>query len=160
MNPLKHLSPALYARLSNALTLDGEAVPVKEHWDGNYPGHYVLLQQPTHVPQGGSAGCKAWSCTALVDVITQFPDAVSSAPVDELLDQISNLLDGQRLTLPTSWECGPATFEPSQEVNDATGGRTQVRRLVRYRWQVYYHPPTDEPESAGVLDGALPLLLA
>ena len=143
MNPLKHLSPALYATLSNALTLGGALVPVVEHLPGTYAGHYVLLSQTTHVPEGGSQGCYGWSCTALVDIITQFPDSrVSSAPADELLDQIDALLHRQRLPLPANWECGPATFEPSLERRETDGQYPAVRRLVRFRWQVYYHPPT------------------
>lgn len=151
MNPLKHLSPALYARLASpALLLDGVAVPVFEHVPDNYAGHYVLLQQPTHVPAGRARGCQGWSCTALVDVITQFAaEAVSSDPVDELLDQISERLDGEPLALPTGFDCGRATFEPSLEIRETTGERVQVRRLVRYRWQVYYHAPAEPPLPGG-----------
>lgn len=142
MNPLKYLSPALYARLHNALVLDGVAVPVYENPDANIGGHYVLLQQPTHVPEGGSQGCYGWSCTALVDVVTQFPtSAVSGAVADELLDQISNLLDGQSLDLPEGWQCGKATFEPSQELKELTPARLVTHRLVRYRYRVYYTEP-------------------
>jgi hypothetical protein len=141
MNPLKYLSPALYTRLASpALTVAGVNVPVFEHLSGPEAGHYVLLQQPTHSKLPGAAGCKGWSCTALIDIITQFqPGYVSSEPGDELLDQITDRLEDQRLVIP-GFDCGPATFEPSLQTLDETDGElAAVRRLIRFRWDVYYH---------------------
>jgi hypothetical protein len=140
LNPFKHLSPALYARLSNALTLAGAVVPVHEHLPGNHAGHYVLLQQPLATRAPGSAGCQAWSCTVLVDVVTQFPtQAISSVPANELADQITELLDFQRLTVP-GYDCGPGLLETLGDAPpESIGELVVVRRLLRYRWQVHYH---------------------
>lgn len=140
MNPLLQLSPALYAKLTSpALTVAGVAVPVWRHLPLPEPGHYVHLQQPTLAALPGATGCKVWSCTTLVDVITQFqPGYVSDAPVNELIEQITNRLDGQRLAL-TGYDCGPATYDPSQPLEEADGELIAVRQLLRFRWAVYQH---------------------
>ena len=144
MNPLLHLLPAVYAALSRpALTWAGAPVPAFEHLAQPLAGHYVLLEQPTATGQGGGRQCRQWSCTALVDVVTQFPtDLVSSAPADALADQITDRLEGQALYgLPAGYDCGPAVLELHNELREGGAGveLAAVRRLLRFRWTVYAH---------------------
>lgn len=148
MNPLASLLPALIALLNAPpLQYDGAEVGAFEHLPSNNAGHYVLLQQPTAVGAGGSAACRRWSCTALVDVVTQFPtDLVSSEPAETLATQVASRVEGRRLTLPVGYDCGPATLDLHSELRESDGELLAVRRLLRYRWDVFYSTPlTDMP---------------
>jgi hypothetical protein len=142
MNPLRHLLPALYAVLATPpLTASGAAVLVYEHLPKPESSHYVLLEQPTATGAAGSRACLQWSCTALVDVITQFvPSLISSGPVDELADEIAQRVEHRTLALPAGYQCGPATLELHSEVRESDGELVAVRRLLRFRWDVFYTP--------------------
>ncbi|UOR07163.1 hypothetical protein MUN82_08710 [Hymenobacter aerilatus] len=144
MNPLKHLIPTLYTTLTvPPLVYDGVDIKVYEHPDSELREHYVFLQQPTFAPTAGSTGCRAWECTALIDVITQFPaDQLSSEPADELADQITNRLDNVALPMPAGWQCGRGITLLGSELREDNGELRAVRRLLRYRWSVYYHGGT------------------
>jgi len=161
MNPLLRLSPAVYAALAG-LAYAGAPVPVAEHLTGSTGGHYVLLEQPTAVKVSGRARCKQWTCTQLVDVVTQFPaDAVSSAPADALSDQVLLALDDVRLLLPVGWQCGPGVAELNTEIRETDGALLAVRRLLRLRWDVFYdtyRPPVAVPPGALVSETGAVLL--
>lgn len=147
MNPLAYLLPALIALLkAPPLQCDGANVGAYEHLPGNSAGHYVLLEQPTATGAGGAIACRRWSCTALVNVVTQFAtDLVSSEPAETLATQVAERVEGQRLVLPAGFDCGPATLELHSELREDDGELLAVRRLLRYRWDVYYNaPPLDE----------------
>jgi hypothetical protein len=148
MNPLEHLLPALFLALNSPakpefelpdkLEWAGQEVPVNEHFDSAQPGHYVEIDQPGDTDAGGAAGCKRYSCTVLLNVVTQFDGVVTSLPVESLVSQINARLRGQRLTLPEGWDCGPGDVTALQ-VKETDGKRPAVRRLLRYRWDVFYH---------------------
>lgn len=141
MNPLAHLLPALITLLqAPPLTWDGADIVAEEHLPGNNAGHYVLLTQPTATELGGSPGCKQWSCTALLDVVTQFPtDLLDSAPAESIATQLTDRVEGVRLTLPAGFDCGPAQLQLHSELRDDLGELKAIRRLLRYRWEVFYH---------------------
>lgn len=140
MNPLRHLLPALYTVLTAPpLVADGGDVPAYEHLAEPEAGHYVLLTQPTAVGASGARDCRQWSCTALVDIVTQFaPGYVSSAPADELADAVTDRVEGQSLALPAGYQCGPARLELHSELRELDGELVAVRRLLRFRWEVFY----------------------
>lgn len=158
MDPLTYLLPAVYTALSApALTVEGASVPVFQHLPEPLAGHYVLLTQPTAVDEGGSADCMGWSCTLLIDVVTQFPTrAINTIPSQQLaaaiLERLHRAADGirPRLTLPDAWDCGPASLVLNQGLDDPAAPGQQLfayRRLIRLRWPVYYHvPATPQPE--------------
>jgi hypothetical protein len=140
MNPLAVLIPALYTALTSPpLSYAGVEVPVYEHLEGNNAGHYVLLEQPSDADAGGTAGCKHFSCTVLVDVVTQFADVVSSLPAESIVTQVHERLRGTRLALPDRWDCQPSTVEPATQLKELDGELVAVRRLLRYRWEIYYN---------------------
>lgn len=139
MNPTDVLIPALAAVLqAPPLTVAGVAVPVAEHFATGQAGHYVEIDQPTDTDAGGTATCRRFSVTALLNVVTQFEGVVSSGPVAALVDEIHARLRGQRLPLPAGWTCGPGTVEPATQLKEGDGERAAVRRLLRYRWAVEY----------------------
>ena len=139
MNPLEHLIPAILTALAG-LTWGGVAVPVVEHLPGNEARHYVLLTQPTDAEAGGAAGCLQDSCTVLLDVVTQFRSgALSTLPAESLTSQINTRLRRVRLPLPPGWDCGPGLLLPTLQLTELTGELTAVRRLLRFRFEVYYH---------------------
>lgn len=140
MNPLAHLLPALVTLLqAPPLTWDGADVPAEEHLPGNNAGHYVLLTQPTATALSGATGCKQWSCTALLDVVTQFnTDLLDSAPAESIATQVTDRVEGTRLLLPPGFDCGPARLELHSELRDNLGELKSIRRLLRYRWDVFY----------------------
>lgn len=139
MNPLLRLLPALYTRLSG-LTQAGQDVPVFQHLDTPRAGHYVLLEQATAPRAPGTQGCRQWSCTVLLNIVTQFPKQgrVSAIPANELADQVTTLLDDCRLLLP-DYDCGPGRLELSTELREQGPESIAVRRLLRYRWTISYH---------------------
>lgn len=141
MNPLAVLLPALDLALhAPPLMLAGLSVPVEQHLLANTAGHYVLITQPTDTDAGGAAGCLHYSCTVLFDVVTQFgTDLVSSQPAEQLVSQIHQRLRGQRLVLPAGWDCQPGSLEPGTQLVEELAGLRIVRRLLRYRWEIYYH---------------------
>jgi len=143
MNPLAVLLPALYAALASpALIWDSQPVRAYEHLPDNIPTHYVLIEQPTDADIGGSRGCQRYSCTVLLDVITQFAtDLVSSVPVESLVSQIHERLRGQRLPLPKGWGCAPGVLLLASQLNELDGELLATRRLLRYRWDLTYTPP-------------------
>ena len=142
MNPLLRLSPAVVAALAG-LGYGGAAVPAGEFFVAQPAGHYVVLDQPTAVEVSGRAACKQWTCTALVDVVTQFPGpALSSAPADALAEQVLVRLQDVALALPAGWQCGPGVLELQSEARETDGARLAVRRLLRLRWAVTYTPPS------------------
>lgn len=147
MNPLAYLLPALHAALAG-LTVDGVPVFVGQFVDGNTAGHYVLIDQPTDADAGGSVGCEHFSCTVLLDVVTQFPtDQVNSLAAESLVSQINARLRRQRLALGGQWDCGPGSLEPAVQQRETDGGLTLHRRLLRYRWEVYYHEAATAVET-------------
>lgn len=146
MNPLAVLIPALYAKLAG-LSYGGQAVPVYEHLPKNSPTHYVLIEQPTDTDAGGSIGCAHYSCTVLLDVVTQFAsDVVTSEPAEAIVSQIHARLRRQRLVLPAGWDCQIGLVEPATQLVELDGELLAIRRLLRYRWEVYYHG-VPAPES-------------
>ena len=120
MNPLLRLSPAVVAALAG-LGYGGAAVPAGEFFVAQPAGHYVVLDQPTAVEVSGRAACKQWTCTALVDVVTQFPGpALSSAPADALAEQVLVRLQDVALALPAGCSaaracssCNPKPAKPT-----------------------------------------------
>lgn len=140
MNPLAHLLPALITLLqAPPLTWDGADIAAEEHLPGNNAGHYVLLTQPTATALSGASGCKQWSCTALLDVVTQFPtDLLDSAPAESIATQLTDRVEGVRLALPAGFDCGPAQLQLHSELRDDLGELKAIRRLLRYRWDVFY----------------------
>lgn len=147
MNPLAHLLPALITLLqAPPLTWDGADIPAEEHLPGNNAGHYVLLTQPTATALSGASGCKQWSCTALLDVVTQFPtDLLDSAPAESIATQLTDRVEGVRLALPAGFDCGPAQLQLHSELRDDLGELKAIRRLLRYRWEVFYHGGSAAP---------------
>ena len=149
MNPLEHLLPAILTALTG-LQVAGVAVPVVEHLQGNTAGHYVLLTQPTDAEAGGAAGCVQDSCTALLDVVTQFrPGAISTLPAESLTSQINTRLRRVRLPLPPGWDCGPGRLLPTLQLTELNGELAAVRRLLRFRWEVYYDLTPAAPPATG-----------
>ncbi len=164
MNPLLRLLPALYTRLSG-LEVAGEAVPVYQHLDKPTAGHYVLIENARATKGPGMSGCLQWSCTAQITVITQFIQKrrVSSVPANTIADVITTLLDDKRLDL-SEYDCQPARLELNDELPRDLTELVKVRRVLRYRWEVYYHGPpvTLPPVLLGGFDyafigGAFPL---
>lgn len=165
MDPLQHLIPAVYTALSaTPLTQAGKSVPVFQHPDKEQSWHYVLLSQPTATDDIGSAGCYGWSCTLLIDVVTQFHSrAIDTIPSQHLaaaiLERLHRAADGTRprLDLPDGWDIGPTQLVLNQGLDDPAQPNQQLfayRRLIRLRWPVYYHIPAEpQPEHS-------PLLLA
>jgi len=151
MNPLAHLLPALVTLLQDpSLSWDGAEVVAEEHLPGNNAGHYVLLTQPTATALSGATGCKRWSCTALIDVVTQFAtDYLDSAPAEAIATQITDRVENARLVLPAGFDCGPALLELHSELRDDLGELKAIRRLLRYRWDVFYDGMVPKP-PAGV----------
>lgn len=141
MNPLAVLRPALYTALTSpALLLAGADVPVGEYFPGAPGAAYVEIDQPTDTDAGGSAGCRQFSCTALLNVVTQFNSVqVSGNMAETIVSQIHARLRGQVLPMPDGWQCGPGQLEPALQVKETNGEQTLVRRLLRYRWALYYH---------------------
>lgn len=143
MNPLAVLLPAVYAALASPpLTWQGQPVPVGQFvgpdWDK--AGHYVLLSQPSDGDAGGSTGCNRFSCTVLIDVVTQFgKDLLSAAPAEALVSQINGRLRRTRLGLPSGWDCQPGTLEVASQLEELDGELVAIRRLLRYRWELYYN---------------------
>lgn len=143
MNPLAALLPALYAALATPpLQWQGVTVPVGQFvgptWDAS--GHYVLLTQPTDTDLGRTAGCWRFTCTVLIDVVTQFgQNALSAAPAEAIVSQVNDRLRGVRLALPLGWDCQPGTMQLASQVEETDGDLVAVRRLLRYRWDVYYN---------------------
>lgn len=158
MDPLRHLLPAVYQALSaTPLAVGGASVPVFQHLPKPQGGHYVRLHQPRAPQAAGASSCYEWSCTLLVDVVTQFPTtAIDTIPAGDIADQILTRLhrdeDGQRpvLPLPTGWQCGPATVELNEGLDEPAAPGNELaayRRLIRLRWPVFYHvPATPQPE--------------
>lgn len=139
MNPLEHLLPAILTALAG-LSWAGVAVPVVEHLPGNAAGHYVLLTQPTDADNGGTARCLQDSCTVLLDVVTQFrPGAISTLPAEALTTQINARLRRVSLPLPPGWDCGPGLLLPTVQLTELGPELVAVRRLLRYRFEIYYH---------------------
>lgn len=175
MDPLQHLLPAVYTALTApTLAVDGTDVPVFQHLFEPRAGHYVLLSQPTAVDEGGSAACLGWSCTLLIDVVTQFRTrAIDTIPAAQLASAILARLHRQRLVFTApEWDCGPAALVLNQGLDDPAAPGQELfayRRLIRLRWTVYYHvPATPQPEpdpnelllaAFAVNGGGLPLLL-
>lgn len=148
MNPLAVLLPALDVALNAPpLTVGGVNVPVEQRLPANTPGFYVLITQPSDTDAGGATGCEHFSCTVLLDVVTQFrTDQVSGLPAEQLVSQINQRLRRQRLALPAPWDCQPGTLEPgTQPPDELLEGLVVVRRLLRYRWEIYYHGSTGAP---------------
>lgn len=150
MNPLAYLLPALVTLLkAPPLSYEGQVVPAYEYVPGNRPTHYVLLTQPTAVAVPGGRGCRQWTCTALIDVVTQFPtDYLSSLPAEAIATQVTERIEGAEgsklrpvLTLPSNYECGPAALELHSQLEELTGELVAIRRLLRYRFDIYYSPP-------------------
>jgi len=142
MNPLALLLPALDLALNvPPLMLGGVSVPVAQRLPGNAAGHYVLVTQPSDTDAGGATGCEHYSCTVLLDVVTQFrTDEASGLPAEQLVTQINQRLRRQRLTLPAGWDCQPGSLEPGlQPPDEQAQGLLVIRRLLRYRWEIYYH---------------------
>lgn len=141
MNPLLRLSPAVYAALSG-LAYAGVPVPAVEFLAAPTAGHYVLLEQPTAVEVSGRARCKQWTCTLVVDVVTQFAgDLLSSGPADALSEQVLVALQDVALPLPEAgWQCSAGTLELSTELRETDGALKAVRRLLRLRWTLTYTP--------------------
>lgn len=142
MNPLAVLLPALHAALTApALELAGAAVPVGQYFDVAQAGPYVEIDQPTDTDLSGASLCGPFSCTVLLNVVTQFPArAVSGLPAEALVSQINARLRGQRLPLPAGWDCQPGTLEPGLQLKETDGEQRLVRRLLRYRWNLSFHP--------------------
>lgn len=153
MNPLEVLLPALYLALNTpALEWAGQPVPAEQNLPGPTAGHYVLLDQPTDADAGGATSCAHFTCTVLLQVVTQFAaDAVSSRAAESLASQIHARLRGQRLDLGAEWDCQPGTVS-TLEAKGLPGELLTVRRLLRYRWEVYHHTPAPIPPvvSAGL----------
>lgn len=146
MNPLLHLSPAIYTALTTPapLALEGAPVPVFEHLPNDFDGaRYVLLNEPAASKRPGSRGCQAWSCTVLVDCVTLYtPGYVSSIPADELADQVTQRLDGVVLPLTGGLSMSLAEAETINSLNDAFDGeQVDVHRYVRMRFALYYTAP-------------------
>lgn len=142
MNPLAVLLPALYAALTTpALSQGGAAVPVHQHLLVAEAGHYVLISQPTDTDLGGATGCRRFACTVLLDVVTQFADRrVSSVPAEAIVSQVNERLRGRRLNgLLAGWEAGPGELVLSTQLEELEGELLAVRRLLRYRWELYYN---------------------
>jgi hypothetical protein len=171
MDPLLRLVPAVYAALTSpALEYGSVSVPVYQHLNEPNRGHYVLLTQPTTATRSLNPNCRQWSCTLLLDVVTQFAEgAVSTIPAATIADQILTRLEGQRLSLPDRWDCGPGSVELETQLTEA-GELLALRRLIRLRWEVYYHAtsaPVPEPDpedelllaAFAVNGGGLPLIL-
>jgi hypothetical protein len=139
MNPLADLLPALLLLLNTpALQVEGVDVVAYEHLPGNNAGHYVLVEQPTDSDAGGSTGCEHFSCTVLLNVVTQFEKGVAtSSPVESLVTQINSRLRRKELDLGPAWTCGRGTLTPGTELREEDGEFLLVRRLLRYRWEVY-----------------------
>ncbi|GAB2958993.1 hypothetical protein GCM10027048_27730 [Hymenobacter coalescens] len=166
MDPLLRLVPAVHNALTaTPLAWGASAVPVYQHLNTPHAGHYVLLTQPTSVTQSLNPSCRRWSCTVLLDVVTQFAEGqVSTIPAATVADQITARLEGQRLLLPAGWDCGPGTLELQTQLTE-TGELLALRRLLRLRWDVAYHATAEPAEPGpelpvGVLGGAFPLTLA
>lgn len=138
MQPLEALLPAIITQLTTPpLVLEGEEIGVYEH---NAEGtRYVLVNQPTANRAGGSAGCKVWDCTVLLDCVTLFaPEAVSSGPADALASLVVDRLDEVVLPLAGGFQMGTADVDTVQGINDAFDGeQTDVHRYVRMRFQLY-----------------------
>lgn len=139
MNPLAVLLPALNTALNTPpLQWAGVNVPATQQLNGNSEGHYVLIDQPTDTDGAGSPGCGRYSCTVLLDVVTQFePGAVTGRVAEALVSQIHARLRGKALTLPAGWTCGLGRVEPTVQIKELDGEKYAVRRLVRYRWEIY-----------------------
>jgi hypothetical protein len=154
LNPLAVLLPALNATLTAPpLLWQGSPVVVEQHLAGNSKGHYVLIEQPMAVDAGGSTACKRYACTALLDVVTQFrTDRISSRPAEEITSLLMDRLDSRRLALRgEGWECGPSLLEISTPLTEQVGSLVAVRRLLRYRWDVFYHMSTSAPAPVQLL---------
>lgn len=142
MNPLAALLPALYTALTSpALVWAGADVPVYQpQAPGALAGHYVLLTQPTDQDAGGAAGCRQYSCTVALDVVSQFaPGAVSSLPAEHLVSDIHARLRGQRLALGSGWDCQPGRLENEVQLPELDGTTVALRRVLLYRWELFYH---------------------
>jgi hypothetical protein len=140
VNPLKYLSPAILAALKAAgLAYEGQAVPVARSLAKPTAGHYVLLHEPTASKLPGAKGCKQWTCTQLVDVVTQFPEEISIKPADDIADQVLAVLDEVALLLPGRWQCGPGVLVLASEIQETNTDLKAVRRLLRLRWKISYH---------------------
>jgi hypothetical protein len=145
MNPLAYLLPALLATLkAPPLEWNGAAVKVYQHLPGNEASHYVVIEQPTDADAPGSTGCDHFSCTVLLNVVTQFAEGVAtSSVVESLVTQINARLRRKRLELAPGWDCQPGELTPGIELRETDGESILVRRLLRYRWEVYYNQAAD-----------------
>lgn len=140
MNPLAVLLPAIHLALTAPpLTWQGVTVPAGQFVRGNSAGYYVLISQPTDADAPGAAGCRHYSCAVLLDVVTQFgKDLLTAAPAEAIVGQLHQRLRGVRLPLPVGWDCMPGVLELVSQVEELDGELAAVRRLVRYRWELYY----------------------
>lgn len=141
MNPLAALLPAIYRALAAPpLMWQGVEVPAGQFVNGNDAANYVLITQPTDTDAGGATGCRHFTCTVLLDVVTQFAkDRLTAAPAEAIVSQLHERLRGKRLVLPAGWDCMPGVLELVSQVEELDGELAAVRRLVRYRWEVYYN---------------------
>lgn len=148
MNPLASLLPALATALAG-LEVEGTPVFVGQFLPANNPGHYVLIEQPTDTDAGGGAECPRFTCTVLLDVVTQFPtDLANSLPVESLVSQIHARLRRKRLALGDNWDCQPGSVEPAIQLRETDGQKLILRRPLRYRWDIRWHTPASPPAVA------------
>lgn len=162
MYPLARLLPALYAALSGLAVAD-VPVPVYEHSVPEGTRFYVLLSDSAILAAGGRPSCQSWRCEVVVDVVTRFADStsLSSAPANEIIEQVLLRLSGVALGLPEGWQCMPGQVKDAGATPDLPQdfGPAVARRL-RLQWEVYLHaapaqfvPPLAAPKPAGFLAG-------
>lgn len=137
MNPQRYLIPAVLDALLEGGPLPGGAL-VTEFQPGAATA-YVLISQPTVADLPGTAGCRMWSCTLLLDCVTLCePEAISAVLCDELADEVLGRLQGQPLALGGGLRLnGRATLELLSGAADFDQEQVDVHRYLRMRFSLY-----------------------
>jgi Protein of unknown function (DUF3168) len=140
-DPQLPLQQAVYAALADLVALD-QTIAVYEFAPTGAPTPYVLITQQTVTPTTGSAGCRVWRCSWLLDVVTSFPakNQVSSLPAARITEAVLERLENQRLPLAGEFQMGPIELQTTSMLTDnPTQETVDVHRYLRLQTLVEQH---------------------
>ncbi|SDY97571.1 hypothetical protein [Hymenobacter psychrophilus] len=137
MNPQRYLIPAVLDALTQGGPLPGGAL-VTEFQPGGASA-YVLVTQPTVADLPGTAACRMWSATLLLDCVTlSEPESISAVLCDELADAVLGRLQGAALPMGGGLQLsGRATLELLTSGADFDTEQIDIHRYLRMRFTIY-----------------------